>query len=269
MIKALQLIAGVALIACGIYHESAVLSLASIIPFVLRSPDDDGGGGGQQDVITIPKKEYEEQLTKRIQTGIADGKGRAIKQIAGLFSKYGLTASDDVESIEKTIESLVGEVKQSKSGKDEQLQSLEAKIKALSEENGQYKGLITQAELDRDNYIINNEIINAATQKSTAPSDVALLLRQSMRMERLKDGSIRVYDASGAVQYNSKGEPMTVAEAVDKFLEQRPYLVKSNVRGSGDGDGDKTGTAASLLEKAMKDPLSLTPEERKKFLEIV
>lgn len=92
-------------------------------------------------------------------------------------------------------------------------------------------------------HTIDNAIVNAAKEAGAYdPEDLLYRLRKSVELVKSEDGEDFipvVVDSKGTRRYDSNGDPVTIANLVNEFLEKRPHLKKSEVKS---GPGSSTTT---------------------------
>lgn len=251
----------------------AGMLLASLIPVRLRSPEGEGGGSGGEgeggennDTITLTQKEYKERMDKQFRNGNNQGRETANKKFKELFEASGIAIVED--DFSKTLAGIQESLKKAGEGKEQQVIELEAKLKAALQDAAAAKELVGRAERETADYIVNNELLKVLGSKSVNPNAAALLIRQDARIEKLKDGTIKVYDKSGNQIFDEKGDPIGLGGYVDKFLADpnNDYLVKSEQRSGGQGGTENTGISKSLNEKAATNPMGLSDTERETYI---
>lgn len=100
--------------------------------------------------------------------------------------------------------------------------------------------------------LIDGQLLNTASSSNAVnPEQVSALLRNQVRLG--ETGQVEVLDNSGAVQYNDKGELLTVNELVNNFLTANPHFVKATTAGTGSqgnagGSTPKPTSVAEMLE---------------------
>lgn len=239
----------------------------------MYSPDDGAGAGGAggdgvgagastDPTVTITEKELNERLQKYFQNGMTEREKRLLEStIPDAFKKRNLPFT---ENFEKSLDAISETLSKTTKDTDQRILDAEMRIKALSDENKSWADKYQTAEDEKTNYIINQELFRAVAQTAIDPSQVAILLRNAIKIDMLKDGTIKVYDKSGNTIYDPKtGNPLTVQEAATKFLNENPHLMKGANRG-GQGGGERTGISDNLLSK---DPHTYTQDEEKRVYE--
>lgn len=90
----------------------------------------------------------------------------------------------------------------------------------------------------------DSELKAAAAQHGAYnPTDVAFLLKDSVKIA--EDGEFHVIDKAGARRHDREGNPLTIAVAVQDYLDKNTHLVKA-VSSSGSGG---TGFFGGLFGK--------------------
>lgn len=219
-----------------------------------------GGGTGGDVTVTITEKELKERLNKHFQNGLNEQENRFNKLFPELFKKHNIPFT---ENLEKTIETIGTKLTQSSKDVDQRVLESDHKIKTLEEMLSGWESKYGEKDNEVRNYIINQEIMNAVAPKAVDPGLVTEALRRSYKIERQADGTIKVFDLAGNTIFNSKGDAITLSEAADRFLNERPYLLKTENRG-GTGGQQQTGVSGDMLKK---DPKTLTEAESAKIFE--
>lgn len=100
--------------------------------------------------------------------------------------------------------------------------------------------------------LIDGQLLNTASSANAVnPEQVSALLRNQVRLG--ETGQVEVLDKDGSVQYNDKGELLTVNELVNTFLTANPHFVKASNAGTGSqgnagGSTPKPQSVAEMLE---------------------
>lgn len=228
---------------------------------------DGGSGGGASDAkVTLTEKEFSDRLTKQYQNGMAEREKRIYEQqIPEILKKHNIPVG---KTFEETIAGVAEILSKTTKDVDQRILDSEVKIKTLATENEQWANRFNDKVSEVDNYIINGELQRAIGSKAMDSARVARLMRDEYKIEKSNDGKIHIINKStGETIYDKKsGDPITLDQLADKFLNENQWMMKTENRG-GTGGGDRTGITTNNIEaiqkKAEADPNSLSDAERK------
>lgn len=205
---------------------------------ILYSPDGEQGDGGQQEeTVTLSKKEYEEEKKRLFSGGMKQATEKFTKQEQAYLEKLAGKFHDVTgKPLAEALDYVVQEYDKKGSNETEAMKLLNEKIAGLTSKLTEKDKEVEKEKQDKNNYIIDRELISVLGSKAVDPSDAVALFRNSYRVDRLTNGDIRVYDKSGELVKNSDYEPASLKEVMEEFLTKKPHLAKSENRG---GDGAK------------------------------
>lgn len=112
---------------------------------------------------------------------------------------------------------------------------------------------------------VDGALISASSSaKAVNPEHVSQLLRSSVRLS--DDGSVTVVDGSGNARFTDTGDPLTVNDLVEEFLNANSYFRVAGPSGAGSTSNTDTRSNKEfdLSQLDMK-----KPEDRAKYKELV
>jgi len=130
------------------------------------------------------------------------------------------------------------------------------------EEKKQYTTILSQKDQEVQNMKIHNSLYNEAMKNSAYPDAVDLIKSQAFVD---KDGSIKIKGRDS----NGMETNLSVEEGVKQFLDQKPYLVKSQGR-SGAGTGSAVLPGSNQGDRNLAEELqqAMQSGDRKRVAEI-
>lgn len=186
------------------------------------TPTDNGA------TVTDAAKDLKEHNSKVYSSGLNDGLGRAAKDVFKHFKNLGIDPVND--NIDETFAQLAERLQKQGGQQDEEFKK---RLEAVSVEATTWKTKAEQAETEKNQYILNHQILSSIGQMDVVDANaVATLFQSEYKVQRVADGQVHVYDKSGKLLKTNAWEDVTLADAMKKFLEERPYLVKSQSRAS-------------------------------------
>jgi hypothetical protein len=197
-----------------------------------------------------PPQDPAVQFSNIFSKGLNEGRQRERQQFVAAMQALGIgiTEDDPISGIKAAFEE-VNQRKGAMKGAEEEYKTQLANTKAELEK--------TKAE--RKTYEVNQAILwSVAKHPVVDPEAVRALFATQYKVDSTADG-IRVYQPNGRLAFNKSAEEMTLDEAIASFLDERPFLVKSNAR-PGVGAEPKKGDPADMIAE-YKNPH--TSQERK------
>lgn len=175
---------------------------------------------------------------------------------------------DRISAEKRKHEKLIEDQKKAEAEALKQKEIAEAKTKAdlerlmqerIAEKDQEiqgYKNMMAKEKID------NTILSEASTLKAVNPEQVATLLKSKIKLS--DENRVEIIDNNNNIRYNSKGELLTVKEAVNEFLDANPHFRQGSLSGS--------GSQSSIEGKAVK-PFNVgdldmsNPEDRKRYAE--
>jgi hypothetical protein len=194
-------------------------------------------------------KKLQEQITEK-ESMLSEARKESAQRRQALKEFDGVDVSEYNE-LKKSIES----TKQSKleaDGKFEEaknaiISAKDAEIAKVIEDNKKLKGKLK-------NTTITNRVKDKALELGAVnPKSVAILLREEIVMN--DTGEIEVIDENGKTIFNEKGNPLSVDERVESFLNDNKYLIKGVESGSSSAGGEhkrNSDTQLSALDRIQR-----------------
>lgn len=215
---------------------------------------------------TLLTNEELKQLTrKNFENGINEATDRKLKALGKKITPLGLQLGEDFDS---TVDTIVDALNNRGKSDNEQIQTYEAKVKALAEQNSKLEQERNDAYNTRDSYIVDSELSNTFNGQAVNNKAALTMLKSEYSIKRNADGTIAIRDGSGNRVTNPKtGDPATLSEVADMFLKSNPYLM--NIKDRPENiKAPQGGVSDSNLERIMaKAPSEMTASDQKAVYE--
>lgn len=143
---------------------------------------------------------------------------------------------------------------------NELLEAEEARKVEGQKRRGEFDNILKETVTKKDTVIqtlqqelhtikVDGAMLNIASQaRAINPQQVVSLVKDQVRMT--DSGEVEVIDSNGTTRYGDSGDPMTMSDLVNEFLQQNPHFVTATPRGS--------GTTSNVRENNTGQPLDLT-----------
>lgn len=144
---------------------------------------------------------------------------------------------------------------------EEQLIKRQEFDKVLQKTKQQSAKEVQQLRSELEKIKVDGALISASSSaKAVNPEHVAQLLRSNVRLS--DDGSVTVIDSAGNARFSDNGDPLTVNELVDQFLNENSYFRVAGPSGA----GSTSNTSTRSDEKFDLSQLNLhDPADRAKY----
>ena len=155
-----------------------------------------------------------------------------------------------------------------KAKKEEELALERGKFdEVIKKKSQEFTDKVAKLEKELKNERIDKQLINSASKNNAVnPEQIKELLKDNVQLNA--DGRVEILDKDKTPRYNSKGELLTVDEAVQEFLTQNAHFQAATPSGSGSvsnvGKSD-TNKTLNISELDMNNPADrkLYAEHRK------
>jgi hypothetical protein len=139
--------------------------------------------------------------------------------------------------------------------------------KLLKEQAEKFNSKIGQYENELQSIKIDGALLNeAATAKAINPNQVTQLLKAQLKLNEA--GQVDVIDPSnGQVKYNDNGDPFSVKDLVNNFLNANKHFVQAGPSGSGTGQG--FGKQDPVVDNDTSKLNMMNPDHRARYKEIM
>jgi hypothetical protein len=117
-------------------------------------------------------------------------------------------------------------------------------------------GIISEVKIDRE------IVASASRQNSVHPSQVAQLLKKSVRLN--DEMATVVLDDDGETAINGEGKLMTIDEMVKSFLDENPHFVRPSSVSGGSGSADSSMGQAHSSAMTSSDLIGAALREERK-----
>ena len=182
---------------------------------------------------------------------------RLARQKLSIMKDLGIESLDDAKSA-------IAE----KARKEEELALERGKFdEVIKKKSQEFTEKVTKLEQELKNERIDKQLINSASKNNAInPDQIKELLKDNVHLN--SDGRVEILDKDKTPRYNSKGELLTVDEAVQEFLTQNAHFQAATPSGSGSVSNvgkSETNKTLNISELDMNNPADrkLYAEHRK------
>ena len=121
---------------------------------------------------------------------------------------------------------------------------------------GKKDSVIENLQKELHNIKVDGAMLNIASKhKAINPEQVVSLVKNQVRMS--ETGEVEVVDPqTGTIRYNDSGDPLSMDELVEDFLQNNPHFVTATPRGSGTTSNTRDSSVKKLdvTQLDMKNP---------------
>ena len=121
---------------------------------------------------------------------------------------------------------------------------------------GKKDSVIDNLQKELHNIKVDGAMLNIASKhKAINPEQVVSLVKNQVRMS--ETGEVEVVDPqTGTIRYNDSGDPLSMDELVEDFLQNNPHFVTATPRGSGTTSNTRDSSVKKLdvTQLDMKNP---------------
>lgn len=121
---------------------------------------------------------------------------------------------------------------------------------------GKKDSVIENLQKELHNIKVDGAMLNIASKhKAINPEQVVSLVKNQVRMS--ESGEVEVVDPqTGTIRYNDSGDPLSMDELVEDFLQNNPHFVTATPRGSGTTSNTRDSSVKKLdvTQLDMKNP---------------
>jgi hypothetical protein len=214
---------------------------------------------------TVQEETKQEEVVKEIKEQSQPKQADIDKIVQERLARQKLSIMKDlgIESLEDAKSAIAEKVK-----KEEELALERGKFdEVIKKKSQEFTDKVTKLEKELKNERIDKQLINSASKNNAVnPEQIKELLKDNVQLNA--DGRVEILDKDKTPRYNSKGELLTVDEAVQEFLTQNAHFQAATPSGSGSvsnvGKSD-TNKTINLSELDMNNPADrkLYAEHRK------
>jgi hypothetical protein len=196
-----------------------------------------------QETVEAPKevetKSFtEDQVEAIVQRRLERERSKISKQLDGIDIKEAKQLLEEKKQKEQELALQRGEfekvMKETVSKKDQEISKLVSELQKIR---------------------IDEQLVNTASNlKAINPNEVKALLRNSVKLN--DSGNVEVVSENGTPRYTDKGEPMTVNNLVQEYLNNNPHHLSATPSGTGSGSGigGETPKPLSVKDLDMNNP---------------
>jgi hypothetical protein len=171
---------------------------------------------------------------------------RLARQKLSIMKDLGIESLDDAKSA-------IAE----KARKEEELALERGKFdEVIKKKSQEFTEKVTKLEQELKNERIDKQLINSASKNNAInPDQIKELLKDNVHLN--SDGRVEILDKDKTPRYNSKGELLTVDEAVQEFLTQNAHFQAATPSGSGSVSNvgkSETNKTLNISELDMNNP---------------
>jgi len=204
----------------------------------------------QEEVVQEQPTQKQPDIDKIVQERLA-------RQKLSIMKDLGIENLDDAKSA-------IAE----KAKKEEELALERGKFdEVIKKKSQEFSEKLSKLESELKNERVDKQLINSASKNGAInPDQIKELLKDSVQLNA--EGRVEILDKDKTPRYNSKGELLTVDEAVQEFLTQNAHFQAATPSGSGSvsnvGKSD-TNKTLNISELDMNNPADrkLYAEHRK------
>jgi len=146
------------------------------------------------------------------------------------------------------------------------LEEKEAKEIEMQKQRGEFDKVLKETVSKKENELsqlrtelqkvrIDDALIKTASDyKAIKPEQVANLLKNKVQLGA--DGTPEIMGDNGTTMYNDKGDPLSISEYVEQFIDDNPHFRTASPTGTGSvgNVGGKTPKPLNLAELNMNNP---------------
>jgi hypothetical protein len=204
----------------------------------------------QEEIVQEQPTQKQPDIDKIVQERLA-------RQKLSIMKDLGIENLDDAKSA-------IAE----KAKKEEELALERGKFdEVIKKKSQEFSEKLSKLESELKNERVDKQLINSASKNGAInPDQIKELLKDSVQLNA--EGRVEILDKDKTPRYNSKGELLTVDEAVQEFLTQNAHFQSATPSGSGSvsnvGKSD-TNKTLNISELDMNNPADrkLYAEHRK------
>jgi len=198
----------------------------------------------------VPRTKIDEFRTNNLQLQKDNAKLSKTMQNVDLEEYKNLKAVQQEQKDQELIEA--GKVDELVHQRTERLRvDLETQLKAFQTQADEATQRATQAEHERDNYLINTRLQQAATAAGVRDTAIPDVLNRANAVWRLDpDTKDMMPMQNDQIVYGKKGTPLTVDEWYSSLEEQAPHLFKTSSGGGASGGVGVGSRKVSMYDQA-------------------
>ena len=204
----------------------------------------------QEEVVQEQPTQKQPDIDKIVQERLA-------RQKLSIMKDLGIENLDDAKSA-------IAE----KAKKEEELALERGKFdEVIKKKSQEFSEKLSKLESELKNERVDKQLINSASKNGAInPDQIKELLKDSVQLNA--EGRVEILDKDKTPRYNSKGELLTVDEAVQEFLTQNAHFQAATPSGSGSVSNvgkSETNKTLNISELDMNNPADrkLYAEHRK------
>ena len=169
-------------------------------------------------------------VSKRKLDEFRDNNRKLSSQLQDIESKYRHVDLEEYKNLKEKIETETTKGFVPETDIDKQVSS---RVKKMQEDfeatESTYKTTIQNQQKRLSELLINNEVSRSATEANALPSALDdILNRVSAKFSVNDEGNVVATDGNGEVEYNKKGDPLSIADFIKGLKENAPHLFQTS-----------------------------------------
>lgn len=226
---------------------------STTLPFYVENIDDvpeAAKGFYKQDDEGAYSLNVDGVVSKRKLQEFRDNNRKLSSQLQEIESKYRHVDLDEYKNLKEKIETETTKGFVPETDIDKQVSSRVRKMQEDFEATeNTYKSTISNQQKRLSELLINNEVSRSSTEANALPSALDdILNRVSAKFSVNDEGNVVATDAKGEIEFNKKGDPLSIADYIKTLKESAPHLFHTS---TGAGTRGNVSNVVPQTQKAM------------------